>query len=285
MFKTRSSSLTFRPASALPVSQYFVFVLVGLTAVMMGLAIGRGQWKVGLGALVIPLILLYPVQVAMGLFALLIPFDSIVVLGAGEKGRTLTYFAGAAAAAILVGAGLVSRRLKAPPATGIWWVLFVCWGAITMVWGLDPPSAMHQLPSTIAIVCLYLASGCFRYTEKEVNVVVLLTILGGCIAAVWTVHLYYSGSFWTENNVVSARGSLMAGGRQNNPDLLAMSLLLPISLACGYFFSHKRWLHKALMLLVMGISILGLLLTLSRGAVVALVVMLCVFLYRLKEKK
>jgi O-antigen ligase len=151
-----------------------------------------------------------------------------------------------------------------------------------MFWGLDPPSALHQLPTTIAILGLYLASGSFRFTEKEIKAVVLLTIVGGCIAAFWTVHLYYSGNFWTEDNQVSARGSLIAGGRQNNPDLLAMSLLLPISLACGYFFSFKRWLSKSLMLVIMGISILGLLLTLSRGAVIALVVMMLVFLYRLK---
>ena len=59
MFKSKTNSVGFRPSSSLPISPYFIFALVGLTAVMMGVAIGQGQWTIGLGALLIPVILLY----------------------------------------------------------------------------------------------------------------------------------------------------------------------------------------------------------------------------------
>jgi O-antigen ligase len=247
---------------------------------MLGYGIGQSQWLFAIVALLIPFVVLYPVQVAFGIFALLIPFDTISVLGQAEKGRTLTALAGAATAVILLGAGLATRRLKSLPTSAVWWILFVLWYLATMVWGLNFGSSIQMLPTVVATLGLYLASCCFRYTEKELKAIVVLCILGGCVAALWTVHLYRQGTFFGTG--LEMRGSLTVGERTSNPDGLGMDLLLPISLAFGYFLASKRKLVKAIMLLVMGMSILGLMLTMSRGAVLALLAMFFVYVYRLR---
>jgi O-antigen ligase len=229
-------------------------------------------------ALCVPLLLLYPVQLALGAFALLIPFDSIAVLGEANQGRTLTWFAGAAAACVLFGTGLAARRLKAMPTASVWWISFVLWSVITTVWAIDPDTSLHQLPTSFALLGLYLASGCFRYTKSELQAIMLSAILGGCGAAVWTVYMFRQGNFFEAG---SMRASLIVGGRTANPDGVAMTMILPIALAFGYFLSSKTWRVKAVMLLAIGLSTLALFVTMSRGAVVALGVTLLVFFYRL----
>jgi O-antigen ligase len=278
-FKSKSSLVGFRTGSS-PLSQYLVAAVVAVTAVVIGLVVGQGQWKVALAILGIPLVMLYPVQIGLGSFAVLIPFDQIAVLGQAEHGRTLTWFAGAAATAVLLGVGLASRRYAAPPAAAKWWVLFALWYAMTTAWALSPQTAIEFLPTVFALLVLYLASVCFRYRESEFRAITLLAILGGIVAAIWTIYLFRQGSFYETG--AETRASLIVDGRYANPDGLAMTLLLPISLSFGYFLSFKRGLMKSCMLMALAVTTLGMLVTMSRGAVVALVVMFLVYLYRLR---
>jgi O-antigen ligase len=264
----------------LPWLPYAIPLLMMISAVVLGLSIGQGHWVFAVGALCVPVLLFYPVELAVGFYAVLIPFDSIAVLGDAQKGRTLTWFAGAGAIAILFCAGLAFRRLKSPPAASLWWILFTTWCAATSVWALSPETSVHELPSSLSILALYLASSCFRYTKNELQGVTFMAIFGGCCAAVWSAYLFQQGHFYETG--AETRASLIVGGRYANPDGLAMTLLLPISLAFGYFLTFKRLLPKACMLVAIAITTLGLFLTMSRGAVVALVVMLFVYLYRLK---
>lgn len=251
-------------------------------AATMGIAIGEGHWILGLGALLVPLALFYPVQVGLGAFALLVPFDPLLVLGSGESGRTLTWFAGAAAATILLGTGLINQRLRRAPAAAIWWLVFVSWCVVTTAWAIEPEASIDVLPTVAATLGLYLVASCFRYTKAELRHILFLTMLGGCSAGMWTAYLFFTGTFYQEAATSTMRGSLVAGGRLYNPDLLGISLLLPIALALTDFLSHTGKIRKALLLLAITGSSLGLLVTMSRGAVVALIVTLSVCLYRIR---
>jgi O-antigen ligase len=264
-------------ASRLQSATYVFPILASLTAIVIGFAIGEGQWLVGLLALFIPLVLLYPVQVGLGMFAILIPFDSIAVLGEAEKGRTLTWFAGAAAIGILLGVGLAARRLKALPVAAGWWIVFTCWSMVTMLWGLNLKASLEQVPSTLALLGFYLAASSIRYKKNELRAITFLSILGGCAAAAYSAYLFRQGNFY---EMGETRASLIVNGRYTNPDGLAMTQLLPISFAFSYFLSYKRWLGKAIMLLVIALTSMGLFLTMSRGAVLGLVAVLFVFVYR-----
>jgi O-antigen ligase len=261
--------------SQLPLSQCALSVLVAVIAVMIGNAIAEEKWLYCVAALFIAVTFVYPIQVAVGLFAFLVPFDSIAVIGEATHGRTLTWLAGAAAGMILFAAGFAARRLKPPPAASIWWISFTLWCAVTAVWALNPQSSWQQLPTACALLGLYIACGCVRFTKRELQSIIILSILGGCVAAIWTIYLYSQGD-------PAARASLTLGSRDTNPNDFGMSLLLPISLAFGYFLWCRSWLRKSIILLAIGVTTLGLLITMSRGAVVALVVMLLVYLYRLR---
>ncbi len=253
-----------------------------ICAAAMGIAIGEGYWILGLGALLLPFALFYPVQVGLGAFALLVPFDPLLVLGSGDRGRTLTWFAGAAAATILLGTGLIKSRLRRPPAAAIWWLVFASWCVMTTAWAIEPEASIDVLPTVAATFGLYLIASCFRYTKAEIRHILFLTMLGGCAAGMWAAYLFFTGTFYQEAANSTMRGSLVAGGRVYNPDLLGISLLLPIALALTDFFSHSGKVRKALLLVAVAGSSLGLFVTMSRGAAVGLIVTLSVCLYRIR---
>ncbi len=261
-------------------TKYALVGLVAVTAAIAGIAIGRGQWPYAFGALGLLAVFLHPVAVVLGVFVFLIPFDSIAILGSEDRGRTLTYFAGAAAAITILGIGFVSRRLTSPPRSSVWWIAFTLWSTVTITWAISPTTSLESLPTVIALLALYVASSCFRYTHAELRKVAFLAIAGGCAAAAWTIYLFYQGARWTE--VSPVRASLILGTRQTNPNVLAMSLLLPIALAFAYFLSYKGGLAKATMLLALIVTTLGLLLTMSRGAIVALIILILVYVRHLR---
>src|ERR1700691_6416401 len=110
----------------------------------------------------LPLLILavkYPVEMSLGLFAFLIPFDNVLLLG---KGYSIDWALGAAAGAILFAYGLVSGRLRMPPRSALWWGLFIAWGAETLLWALDPAQGLQRLPSAVSIFVFYLVVVSFR---------------------------------------------------------------------------------------------------------------------------
>lgn len=281
--KNRSNALSFAGAfPQLPAAPYVIPAVVALAAVVLGIGIGQGLWIFGIAAVLIPLLILYPVQVAFGLFVLLLPFDAIP-MGQGEKGTTVTALAGAGTAAVLIAVGLATRRLRSLPSGAVWWALFTLWSLGTSAWALNFDASFEMVPTILALLALYLVSSCFRYNEKELKTIVFFSILGGFIAAVWTAYLFMQGSFYEAGP--ETRASLIVGRTHTNPDGLGMTLLLPISLAFGVFLISKKRLVKISMLAAMGVSSLGLLLTMSRAAFLALLALLVVYVIRLRLGK
>ena len=115
-----------------------------------------------------PLVFLWPVQVALGAFALLIPFDSATFSrGDGNTGTTLNFVVGAAAASILIVTALAGRRLQKPPRAALWWTLLIVWYALTYLWAVDPRASMVRLPTAAACLILYLAATSLRVRDMN----------------------------------------------------------------------------------------------------------------------
>src|SRR5437763_1824712 len=78
------------------------------------------------------------------------------------------------------------------------------------------------------------------------------------------------------------RRSLIVGNRETAPNIFAASLLLPLSLAVGEFLDATALFRRTLMLLAAGAIALAILVSMSRGALVALVTMVIVYLVKLR---
>jgi O-antigen ligase len=244
-------------------------------ALLMGVMVAQGQWLLVAALAAAPLVFLWPVQVALGSFALIIPFDSATFSrGDGNTGTTLNFVVGAAAATILIVTALAGRRLQKPPRAALWWTLLIVWYALTYFWAIDPRAALLRLPSAGACLILYLAATSFRVRETEFRAIVTALIVGGCLAGIYSSYEFYHHIGW------ATRSSLVLGQEALNPNTFATRLLLPLALSVGGFFAARSTIVKTVMIACSALLTLAILLTLSRGAALAVLVMAAVFLLR-----
>ncbi len=250
-------------------------------AIMFGAACFAGglvlqKWVIVALVPLVALVFLWPVEISLGLFALLVPFDSIATIGSESGGPTLTRAVGAAAGMILLMAAFGQRRLQRPPKAALWWGLFIAWGAITVLWAVDTQTAIERLPTAASLFFLYLVAVSIRMTEKEVSRVVMMAIAGAVGASLISIHTFISGG--------GVRSTLMSGSAEADPNFLASALLLPFCLAVGEVLSERGGLRKLVMLVAAGIIALGILFTMSRGALLAVAVMVIVYFWQAEKK-
>ena len=180
--------------------------------------------------------------------------------------------------------GLLDNRIVKPPRSAIWWGLFLFWGSISVLWAVEPNGALRQLASSAALITFYLVAVSFRITENEFKWVVRLAILGGCLAAMFAVYEYSAGINWATGSGSSLveRGSLIVGETEVNPDFFGLKLIIPISLAVAAFLAARSWWGRLISFCALAITVLALLLTMSRSALLSMLVLIIVFLVRLR---
>ena len=219
----------------------------------------------------------YPVEMTLGLFAFLIPFDNVLLVG--RAGLSIDWALGAAAGAVLLAYGLVSGRLRMPPRSAIWWGLFILWGAGTVLWALDPAQSLQRLPSAVSIFLFYLVVVSFRMNARELRTVVLFIIAGGVLASAVALRDFTRGVGWF------SRAALVISNKETNPNDFADTLLFPFSLALGGFLSVGTSMKRSAMLLAATMIGVCVLLTMSRGSLFGLAALLIVYLIRLRVRR
>jgi O-antigen ligase len=249
------------------------------SALVIGTWVGEAKWTYLAAIAVAPLVVWWPVQTALGMFVLVVPFDTIAILGSSDSGTTLTFFVGAAATGILLVAGLATGRIHAPPRSALWWSLLVLWCGLTCLWAIDPATAIGRMPTAAALLLIYLLSSSYRLTPVERRWIIVLAVLGGTLAAAFVIKDFYQGI----SIGASKRASLAMGDQVADPNLLAAGLLPSVSLAMALFFSTRKRISKALAMLAVAVIGLCVFLSMSRGATLGLLVIAGIYLLRLKK--
>lgn len=246
-------------------------------AIVLGDFVANQDWLyvgVLVGAFVA---LLWPVEIALGFYTFLLPFDSIAVLGESKSGTTVNWVVGALAGVALLAIGVLMRRLDAPPKAVRIWVSLMLWSLITVVWSLQPQAGIREVPTIISLGLLYVLAVSWRVTKKQFDVLTWFTIGGGCVASLYVIYLDVTGVTWFQ----LGRASLLVGGRETNPDLMSTVLMLPLSLAIAGFVTASGWLQKTVFLGITAAIGSAVFLSLSRAALIAVAVIFAVFLIRL----
>jgi O-antigen ligase len=247
-----------------------------LFGVALGYGIGKAHWILTLGFLVILLVIRWPVEVAFGLFAFLVPFDSVVLDPSKQEGTSPTWYVGAAAIIIFVATGVVQRRFRRPPKAVLWWSLMVLWASASYLWAVQPDLVSARLATAFGLLTLLALSLSLRFTKEELNWSIWCAIAGGVVAALVSISEFPGAT------ALGSRGTLTIAGKSSNPNSFALTLLLPLALGIGWLITSRRWISRALMLTAIVILAIAQLLTMSRGAVLASGVMLLIFMWRLR---
>jgi O-antigen ligase len=240
--------------------------------------VAKEAWLPLAGVLGISLLALWPAYLWLGVFVFLVPFDDVLALESGASGLTLTSLIGLIVLFVLFGSFLALGRLRVPLSPAIAWFAFLTWQACTVLWSVDRDVAIRRLPTMLSLFVFYLVVTCSHFSEKEASRIARFAIFGGCVAAAITLQEFSSGVFYHNMNM---RGSLVFGDRQADPNILAASLLLPLSLVVGEFLGSAKLYGKILLSLCALLIVSGVFVTGSRGALLAIAVMLLFYLHRL----
>ncbi len=249
-----------------------------LVAIAMGWMVAKGAWLALGGAVGLSLLALWPAYMWLGVFIFLIPFDDVSALQSGASGLTLTSLIGLVTLFVSLGSFLALRRLRLPLRPAIAWFAFLAWEACTILWSVDRDVAILRLPTMLSLFVFYLVVTSCHFSEKEISRVARFAIFGGCVAAAITLYEFRSGIFYLN---MSMRGSLVFGNRQTDPNILAASLLLPLSLVVGEILGAAKLHAKFLLSFCALLIVSGIFATGSRGALLAIGVMLVFYLRRL----
>lgn len=246
------------------------FVVPVGCGLLVAVAIGLQWWPVlaVLGSLA--MVVLAPIEFAFCLLALSIPFDSVSQITGNV---TLTFLIAAGSGVILMTAGLAGARFQVMRKPSLLFLLFLVWTAMSSFWALNRELCMERLPAIAAIGALYMVAVSMNFSKMEFDWIRRLTVLGGSIASIVALYQFAHGE------TVASRASIVMGSYSTNPNELAASLILPVSFAVGGVIWGKgiKRFGSALCALLM---LACLVLTMSRGAFVALLVMAGVFVWR-----
>lgn len=257
-------------------------ILAALLALLLGFSIAQEKWMFLVAIGLMPIVILWPVELSLGALALLIPFDSVGALGSEKTGTTVVFVVGAAAGGLLFLTGMAGNRLEKPRSQGVAWALFVAWAAISSLWALDLKMAVAFLPTVLSLLGLYFATATLRMTRKEFSWVIACTVLGGLVAAIYAVYSFRNGISY--HGLMTMRSSLVIGSRETDPNGFANSLLLPLSFAVGICLAARRGIAKLAMLGVAATMLIAITFTMSRGGLLSVFAMAVVYAYRFRLK-
>ena len=238
--------------------------------------------------LIILLVARWPVRVSLGIYALLLPFDAVLIPAkVGNTHLHLTWFVGAGAAGVLLTTALLGRGFVRPPRSALWLTLLVFWAATSSLWAINTERAVFRLPLIALLLLLYLTAVSIRVNKKELATIAWLAILGGCLAAAISIYQFSSGQGFTSVHAAELRDQLSGRGTlwTTNPNYLGATLILPLSLALGQLLSSTSRLRRLLLMGVIALIGGGIYLTMSRGVLLASAVVSMVFFWRSRSRR
>lgn len=250
-------------------------IIVLAFAAALGCLTAKGCWLAVCAGFAALLLLVRPIHVVVGLYAFLIPFEEKATIAGNGSQDTILRYIGLLAIVLILGVGALQNRLRTPPRTAWMWSGFVVWAIFTSLWCINGEDALARIPTAIGMWLLYLVIVSIRLTSDELSAISMATILGGTAAALYSSYTFFRGG-------AIARASMSEGLDLSDPNFYAFSLLLPFALAFGMVLSGRGWFRKLVALAATGAITFGIFLTMSRGALVGILVMIVVFLVRLR---
>jgi O-antigen ligase len=183
----------------------------------------------------------------------------------------------------ILGRGLVGGGIR--PISQAAWILigFLAWGVAVTPISVDVDLSMGAVQTLIGVVGLMLILGISRLSDRELKLLRTCVMLGGAALAAVSAVQYFAGTLElvdpTEESLGRLGGGL--GDRHIDPNLLAVSLLLPIACALGESQRARTRVGRLTAYGALGLMILVILLSQSRSGLLALAALLIVATARL----
>lgn len=156
--------------------------------------------------------------------------------------------------------------LDEQPGTVALLVAFLAWAAVTSVWAPSPDAAFASVSRYALNVVLFLIASSVLRTRRDISWVIAAFVAGTAISVAYGIALSPAAG-----STAADRASGTVGDPNEFAAVLVAGLPLAVALASGRSWSPRL---RALGVVAAGLSVVGIVLSLSRGGLVALVVVL-----------
>jgi O-antigen ligase len=272
----RSPSFTWFNPGDRRVGFVLCVVLLGTLCTTLAYAIGTGKYVIAGALLVlalIPLLLVValkrPYVFPYALFILLVPFENIVFInGVG----TLSKLLAAVSALFIIIHAARSGRLSSPPLAVVLWLIYLAWASLSLLWTLNAANAPAAAIQTATIVLFYALLAVAPIEARDLSVICGAILVGGILVTVYGAYLVHS----SPSVVVEGRAFIGVGSRKIDPNEFGNQLLAPLALALAGLLNARGRAVVWASLATAAILVSGMLLTISREALIGAVIVLIV---------
>jgi hypothetical protein len=222
----------------------------------------------------------------LGLFAALVPFDNILRI---NSFGTLTKLLGLCSGVALVFWLIRNRRYVKPSAGALLSITVLIWMALSVLWAMNSDDATGKMITYVQLVGLYVVISIAPLGASEFKAFLSCVVAGSLAAALFAIYQFHSGGPMVEQSMIGAQEASRVFVRVDdqstiNPNAFGAALLLPIAIVMMSVLQRKWGFQKlalvgALLVLLSGVYVTG-----SRGAVVAVGVILLYLLFRSRYK-
>jgi O-antigen ligase len=213
-----------------------------------------------------------PLKLVLPVYAVLVPFGSGITLPIPLPSpfNTVTTLVGLIAAGCLVAHRMLCT--SAPPRLlpeVVAWILFAGVNGLTYLWSIDAGKTLSGFSILLSLLGLYVLLTLMPVTWQEVHLLGFGSVVGGLAICLWGLYLLATDNL-PEEKAGLPRFSIAGGvGDAADPNITAAVLVFPLAVAAGYaLFGTRSWLRLAAALSAATMAG-GILLTASRGGMLA----------------
>jgi hypothetical protein len=215
----------------------------------------------------------YPLIFPFGLYIALVPFDNILQV---TSGASYVRLVAVLAAVALLARMLLLRRFVKPAAGWYAWAAFVAWAGISLMWTPDLPESQRVYGIVLQNFLMMTALALYPVRDVEFRWLAILTVFSGLGAGLY--------AFTHHSPMSGGRISLSVGQLFIDPNQFATSFVLPIAICLAVALSSKDVRLKMLCGAAVVFMMAPLLMTASRGGIVATMLLFGYFVFRSKHR-
>ena len=222
-----------------------------------------------------------PLRVLLAVYAFVLPFGSALTLAEGPAGfNTVSSLVGAAVCGgLLLHVPLRGWRAPAPPGASLPWLLLVGWAGLTTLWAPSFELSSQAFLVLFSLVALYALAIHTPIQARDVRWLEIGVVAGATLHAARGVYLGLT------NQLQQVDGKLPRFSTEGgDPNITAATFLLPLFLALWWSGHATTLARRTAALTASGVLVAAIVLTGSRGGLVAVVVTLP-FLLRQADRR
>jgi O-antigen ligase len=195
---------------------------------------------------------------ALCVLTFLVPWDNTVVFaGLGSLSRLV----GAGTLGLGLASVLTNQRVRRPHLFLVIAAAFVMWSALTLLWTTNLPATEERVLTYLQVLLFGWLIWQYARTEERQHRLLVAYVLGAYVPALDTIKNYVQGASFFGMGRYTASGF--------NPNEIAFILALGIPVAWYLTLLARSWLRAAVFALYVPLTMMVVILTASRGALVA----------------